>query len=293
MGMKKLKQILLPFVLLALAAVLFFASCRQKGSETIAGDPWEVVLQRGHGKLAAYYVPAGGFAYMCDEGMLTGVTVDILKDFSQFVMDAYGVELEIRFMEEADWSIFYRKIAEGKDGMIGMGNVTITGERMQELTFSPPYMTNIASLITHEDAPRLQRLNELGDTFEGRKALAFEGTLHENRLRTLTGSFYPDAEIKMAHTNDEILERVAESDRYFAYIDLYNYRRASDRGMPLQRHPVADEAAEQFGYIMPLETTWDGVIKEYFKHDGGLLNSQRYRYIMETHLGKELASLLL
>lgn len=127
----------------------------------------------------------------------------------------------------------------------------------------------------------------------GVTALAFEGTLHEERLRRLIRDFGPGLEIRMAHTNDEILDLTASGNHYFAYIDLYNYQRAADRGMPLQRHEAGDDPAEQFGYTMPLETSWVDVVEEYFRFDGGLTTTPRYREVMETHLGKELAGVLL
>ena len=286
----KTKNLLL---IILLATVTLLTSCSQPGSSIESGDSWETVQERGNGTLVALYVPAEGFAYTGSDGRLTGVTVELMRDFGRFVSDNYGADLDIRFVEETDWSVFYRNMVDAPDGVIGFGNVTITEARKQELVFSPPYMTNIASLITHPDAPALEAPEKLGETLAGRTALAFEGTLHEERLRALTEEFYPEAGIEMAHTNDEILERVGAEDRYFAYIDLYNYWRAADRGMPLQRHESADEAAEEFGYLMPLHTSWDGVITQYFESNGGLIHSARYREIMETHLGEDLAAVLL
>lgn len=281
------------FLLIVVPVFFLLVACPGPGGRADEGDPWPVVQERGFGTLKALYVPAEGFADLNEEGRLTGVTVELLEDFAVFVGERYGVVLDIVFEEERDWGVFYRRVAEGGDGLIGFGNVTITEERREELTFSPPYMTNVASLISHRDAPELLSLDDLPVDFAGRTALAFEGTLHEKRLRKLIERYYPDAGMARAHSNDEIVERVAAGDNYFAYIDLYNYRRATERGAPLKRHGVADEAAEQFGYIMPLETSWEGVIDAYFMAGGGLTGTERYREIMERHLGAELAAVLM
>ena len=259
----------------------------------LAGDSWDMIRERGYGTLKAIYVPAEGFAYRDEDGRLTGVTVDLIRDFADFASERYDIVLSIEFIEEEYWHKFYRMVADAGDGVIGMGNVTITEERRGELVFSPPYMTNIASLITHKDAPELKRMEDLGEVLAGRTALAFDGTLHEKRLRELTESYYPGAEFQKARSNDEIIELVSSGDHYFAYIDLYNYRRAADRGMALQRHKAGDEAAEQFGYIMPLRTSWEAVVAEYFDHGAGLIHSDRYRKVMEEHLGAHLAGILL
>ncbi len=281
------------FLLKTVSVLFLLHSCSESEGRVDEGDPWPVVQERGYGVLKALYVPAEGFAGFDDDGRLTGVTVELLEDFAVFVSHRYGVELDIVFEEEEDWTVFYRRVAEGGDGLIGFGNVTITEQRREELTFSPPYMTNVASLISHRDAPEIMSPEDLPVNLSGRSALAFEGTLHEERLRELIERYYPDAEMAFAHSNDEIVERVGAGDNYFAYIDLYNYRRATERGAPLKRHRVADEAAEQFGYIMPPATSWEGVIGEYFKADGGLTGTERYREIMERHLGAELARVLM
>ncbi len=130
-------------LLLKFITVLFLLhSCSETESKDDAGDPWPVVQERGYGTLKGLYVRAEGFADFDEDGRLTGLTVELLEDFAVFVRDRYGVELDIAFEEEQDWGVFYRRVAEGGDGLIGFGNVTITEERREELTFSPPYMTN-------------------------------------------------------------------------------------------------------------------------------------------------------
>lgn len=227
------------------------------------------------------------------DGKLTGVTVDLLREFARYLSETYDIQLDLSFERQKHWPTFYTDIVDAGDGVIGMGNVTITEERRSELVFSPPYMTNIASLITHHNAPELIEPDHLKTTLGGRTALAFEGTLHEQRLRKLTGQYYPEASFRMAGSNDEILGLVSASDQYFAYIDLYNYWRAVERGLPLRRHESADQASEQFGYIMPLNTSWEPVLREFFEHADGITASERYHSILSDHLGENLARILL
>lgn len=275
-----------------ISIVILLCACGDKGTSSDAGDQWPEVLKNGHGTLKALYVPAEGFAYPGNQNSLTGVTVELIRDFAGFVSEEYNVDLEIEFEKEEDWSVFYRRIVSGGDGLIGFGNVTITEERKNELAFSPPYMTNIASLITCSDVSEIESMEEIPVNLKGMKALAFEGTLHEKRLREMVENYYPGTEIHLAGSNDEILELVSKNCTYFAYIDIYNYIRASSRGIPLKRHSIADDPAEKFGYIMPLKTTWSEPITRYFTKGGGLTESERYRHIMEKHLGRDLATLL-
>lgn len=273
-------------------AAIIVLSCLSMACTQKTDNSWEGAKVRGSGILKALYVPAEGFAYTTEDGTLTGVTVDLLREFANFVKQSHDVDLHIEFVEVINWTDFYNQVVAAEDGVIGLGNVTITEERKSHLVFSPPYMTNIAALITHESRGQLTRIEHLDD-FEGLEALAFKGTLHEKRLRELTEQYFPGVEFAFATSNDEIIDRVSEGDLYFAYIDIYNLWRAVERGRPVMRHYAGDMASEQFGYIMPLKTSWGGILEEFFESNGGFTQSDRYREIMERHLGERLAALLL
>lgn len=258
-----------------------------------------------------YYFAADGFAYYDEENNLAGVTTEIFRDFIRWVENEYGYELITHYQSYApprevsfisgflgisihfeSWSEFYKTVKESPSGTFGMGNVTITEERKKEIEFSPPYMTNIAVLITHKDTPELSAFDSIQDEFSHLRALAFEGTLHEDRINRFRDEYYPDLEIDYAYSNNEIIERVASANKYFAYIDVYNYWHAREAGLPIHRHMVGDEPSEQFGYILPKNSDWTPVITKFFEDNDGYLNSQRYREIMVEHLGAELFMLL-
>lgn len=279
--------------LFIILAILFVGCAAEENANVLKGDNWNDVITSSEGTLTALYVPAEGFSYYDESGNLTGVTIDILREFSNYLHHQYQIDLQINFVEESNWSRFYKLVVDGEDGLIGMGNVTITDERRSELSFTPYYMKNIAALITHEDAPDLVSIDSLEHTFADLIALAFEGTLHEERLKSLIDSNAPGIPLQYARSNGEIVDLLSQKNTYFAYIDIYNYWRAVEQGLPIQRHEIADESAEQFGYIMPLKTSWYTILKEFFETDGGFLRSERYRKIMSTHLGDGLAEQLI
>ena len=256
-------------------------------------DQLQSVLISGEGVVELAYVPSEGFSYLDENGELTGVTIELFRDFIRFVNSEYDVNIEIRYNPIESFSDFYEYVKGSEPGVFGVANVTITEERKEELGFSPPYMTNIATLITHSDIEPADGMNQLPNRFEGLDALAFEGTLHEVRLREINSRWVPDAEIHFAHSNREIIERTAEDNRYFAYVDIYNYWRAVEQGISVTRHPAGDEASEEFGVIYPLQSDWSDLLNEFFESHGGYINSDRYRDHMITHLGEELAELLL
>jgi ABC-type amino acid transport substrate-binding protein len=256
------------------------------------GDSYLVARAAGEGTVRVLFVPAEGFAFRTETGELSGVTVEIARDFQRWLGEHHGVDLNLQFVEEPDWRTFYGRVRDASGGVMGLGNVTITEQRREELQFSPPYLTNVAVLITHSETPELAAMDAVAETFAGLTPLAFEGTLHETRLAAIRERHAPDHELAFATANDEIIERVA-SGEYYAYVDAYNYWRARERGTPLRRHSVADDPGEEFGIILPLDSDWTAPLAEFFAHDGGYRNSPRYRTLLVEHLGEGVAEALL
>lgn len=271
---------------------LISASCNQKQNKT-QNTNWSEVKERGSGTVTLAYVTSDGFSYEDENGHLTGVTIEIVRDFVEYVSSEKNVSLNIHYQPVDRFGDFYEYVKISRGGVFGVANVTITEERRKELAFSPPYMTNIATLITHHDVAEIHNFEEIKDKFSGLNALAFEGTLHEERLRNIVEHFIPDAFIDFAHSNNEIIEQTSAGNEYFAYVDIYNYWRATEQGLPLRRQAAGDEASEQFGIIMPLDSDWHELVRSFFEQGDGYTQSTRYRQIMEDHLGKELADLLL
>ncbi len=277
------------------AILLLIAGCGNGDSESSDTNnaAWNDVSQQGTGTITLAYIPSDGFSYTDEDGHLTGVTIELVRDFADYVHSEYDVDIHLHYKPLEQFSEFYHFVQTSRGGVFGVGNVTITDERRGELAFSPPYMTNIATLITHSNVPEISSFDEIESAFDGLNALAFEGTLHQARLQKILDQYIPEADMLFAHSNNEIIERTAAENRYFAYVDIYNYWRAAERGEPLQRHAEGDEASEQFGVIMPLESDWHELMEEFFLADGGYISSDRYRELMIEHLGEELAALLL
>ncbi|MCH8500272.1 MAG: transporter substrate-binding domain-containing protein [Aliidiomarina sp.] len=280
--------------LLVLAAFMALTACspNQQIQADDAGPLRADVSGNMQATLRVLYVEADGFAYRNSAGELTGVTVEIMQEFKQWFERYHSVSLELEFVEEANWSVFYRRIQHAHGGVFGLGNVTITEARRDELQFSPPYMTNVAVLITPKNTPELSNFSEFGTVFADLQPMAFAGTLHETRITALRDQYQPGRDIRPATSNPEIITAVAEGG-YYSYIDAYNYWRAVAEGAAIRHHSVGDEVGETFGIIMPHSNDWAPVLTAFFAADGGFIYTERYREIMTEHLGEALAQLLL
>jgi ABC-type amino acid transport substrate-binding protein len=282
---------------LPLLFLLLFSACepaqQQTGLATEAfidsGDAWVDVEESGRGVVRVIYVPSPGFAAENEAGELTGMTVEMMRMFASWLESERGIYLAMEFVAEPDWSTMYARVREGIDGVFGLGNVTITSDRREEVRFSPPYMTNVAVLITHEDVPELESMNRIGQVFADLDPLAYEGTLHHTRLQSIRDAHMPGRRIALERSNEAILERVETGD-YFAYLDGYNFFRARDAGAALRHHPVANDAAEEFGIIMPRGSDWEEPLEAFFRQNGGFVGSPTYEQLLTTHLGQSVAT---
>jgi ABC-type amino acid transport substrate-binding protein len=248
--------------------------------------------EAGHADITFFHVPSSGFAYRGDDGELTGVTVELLRDFARYAAAEHGIALSVEWVEEERWADFYGYVRDSSGGAFGIGNVTITDARREELAFSPPYLNNVAVLVTHENVPELSSLDEIGTAFRNLTALPYPGTLHETRLHAIRDRHLPEMPTRPVASNDELVSLLASGEGYFGYIDVYNYWRAREAGQPLRRHSVGDDASETFGVIMPHGSDWAPVMEAFFATGGGYVESRRFRALMREHLGQELASLL-
>lgn len=249
--------------------------------------------RHGEATLVFVYVPATGFAYRDERDRPTGATIELLRDFAQYVAEAHDIDLQVHWMEEPSWSTFYGQVRDSQGGVLGVGNVTITVEREAELDFSPPYMSNIAALVTHDSVPELPSLAQIEDRFASLTGLVFPGTLHESRLESIRQAYFPTMATRPVESNDQLVALLAANEGYFGYVDIYNYWRAEQAGLPLRRHPAGDDASEEFAVILPDGSDWTPVIGEFFRAKGGYVRGPRFRAHMQRHLGVGLAGLLL
>jgi DNA-binding beta-propeller fold protein YncE len=257
----------------------------------VRAPTFAAALAAGRASLTFFYVPSSGFAYRNAAGTLTGVTVELLRGFARYVEDTHRIPVQVTWVEEERWSDFYGYVRDSRGGAFGIGNVTITQARGAELDFSPPYLHNIAVLVTHEGVAELNSIDAIGTAFAGLTALRYPGTLHEARLERIRDEHFPAMRFQPVASNDELVATLAAGPATFGYIDIYNYWRAREAGRPLRRHPAGDDAAETFGVILPNDSDWTPVIAAYFREIGGA-GGPRMTALLREHLGDELASLL-
>lgn len=262
-------------------------------AQNYVGDSWGQVKQNGQGTVSFAYVETPSFVYKDASGKLTGICVDIMNDFVKWVNQTKGVKLQSKFVGDgSNFRGMYDKVKASTGGVFGLGNITITDERKKEVKFSPPFITNFAILITQNNVPTLTKLDDIGTTFGKLTAYAAKGTLNEKRTLDLKKKYFPSMKVVTTPTSPETLDKVLADANGFAYLDLAFYLEAVKRNRSVKRHPVGDQAAEQFGFVMPLNSDWEPLLEEFFSANGGYTNTSQYKSILTRHLGDTGVKLL-
>jgi ABC-type amino acid transport substrate-binding protein len=258
------------------------------------GDAYADLQQKGAGEVVVLFTPSPGWAHWASDrdSVPTGVTVDLLQDFFRWVETEDGVSLRVRWVEEPEWGRFYRRVRDAGGGVLGIGHVTITPERREELDFSPPYLSNVAVLITRNDVPELSSMADFARHFAGFTAYPFRGTLHEDRIERLRDLGIPDFQVQYVNSIDAILAAVQGGSDRLAWLDLYDFWLAVERGVPIRRHPAGDDHSESLGVILPRGSDWTPVLEAFLTEGNGYRNGARYEGLLRSHLGDGLAEAL-
>ena len=261
-------------------------------AQNYTGDTWAQIKANKQGTVSLAYVETPGFVYKDKSGQLTGICVDIMNDFVKWVNDTKQVKLGTKFVGDGTtFKGMYDKVKGSIGGVFGLGNITITEERKREVKFSPPIITNFAILITQNNIPTLAKWEDMATTFGKLSAVTAKGTLNEKRILELK-KFYPDMKVTYTATSQETYEKVTSDPNTFTYLDLAFYLEAVQQGKSVKRHPIGDKTAEQFGFVMPMNSDWFPVMDEFFKANGGYTNTPAYKAILTKHLGETGVKLL-
>ncbi len=283
--MKRLASYLLAVILLLLVQQLGWA--RQ-----LQGDTWASAKAKGSADLVVTYVETPGLVYRND-GKLSGVCVDLLADFVAYVKSTHGVDVNVKYAGSgSSFSDMYQQVRTGKNGVLGLGNITIREGRKKEVWFTPAFMNSFAILVSHNSVPTLSAIDQVSTEFAGLKAYAAQGTTNQKRIEQLKSKHFGSLQVTPVASSSAALSSVTSDTKSFTYLDITFFLDAVKRKAPLKRHQVADQDPESFGLIMPLGNDWQPVWHEFFDTQGGYTEGVGYSKILHNHLGSAAVRLL-
>lgn len=261
------------------------------GLQAQTGDTFANALKTKQANLTYIYSEAPGFASE-QNGKVQGVCVDIMSDFEFFLLDKYGITVKSSMNKEHanNFTNYLNAVKKSSNGVFGLSNTTITESRKKEYTFSPPYITNIAMILTNKDVPTLDDLGKISEVFAGKTALTIKGTTNEDQILKIKSAQFPSMKIEYVNYFDEAMVKIANSTDYFTNVDFTYYLDALNTKKPIKRHSAGDRTAEKFGIIMPKNSDWVKPFNEFLNE--AYETSSSYRKIIVQHLGPNALKLL-
>ena len=278
---------------LAAVGVIFLMGTTVGQAQMMKGTTYTEAQRTGKGTLIYTYVTTPGFCEPDAQGNLQGLSVDIMDAFVDWVSVKKGISLtrEVRTRgDAASFTNFMAGINGGEGGVFGLGNITITTERQRKYHMSEPILPNVTIMISNNQVPTLQRMEDLPNTFDGFTCYIVTGTTNAAHMRKVAAQYYPGLKFVEVASSEECLERVQSDAKSFTNLDFTYYLAIFKRGLALKRHPVGDESAEQLGVIMPKSNDWAPVFNEFLT--SGFLDSPEYRTILAKHLRRDVLELL-
>ncbi len=276
-----------------ITAILMVSFTSGNFAQNLSGNNFSEAKNSKNAVVTFTYVETPGFAYKDASGKLTGVCVDIMNDFMDYVGKTHGIKINARYVGNGtSFRAMFDGVKNGSKGVFGLGNVTVTEARKSEINFSPSFITNFAILVTHSDVPSLNSMDEINTSFNSFTAYTAKGTLNEKRVNEIKSKYYPELNISYINSSPAVLEKILSDTKSFSYLDLAFYLNAVKERKPLKRHQVGDDGSEEFAFIMPLSSDWQPVMDEFFAANGGYKNSTEYKKILVNHLGLSAVKLL-
>ncbi len=232
------------------------------------------------------YSYAPGFAYKGASGQTEGICVDIMNAYAAYMQKNEGIKINFKYISKNpnNFSGFLNDVKVSKGGVFGLSNTTITEARKASYNFSPPYITNMAILISHKSVRTLGEGNmkEIATVFKGMSAVTVKNSTNEKNLKTIKKKYYPSLKIEYVNSFSDAMKVVEKDPTKFTNQDLAYYFEAMKKRSPLKRHPGGDMSKEEFGIIMPKSNDWSPSLEKFMK---GYIGSTAYKKVVTKHLG--------
>lgn len=261
-------------------------------AQSFSGDTWAEARQNGKANIVVTYAEVPKYSEIID-GVPKGICFDIMDHFKEFVESRYGIQVNIKVKSIEDptnWGAFMESVRTSSGGVFGLGDVSITEDRKLQYSFSPPYLSNVAILVTNKEVQGLTSIDQIPTEFSGMTAVVQRGSSHDKRVQKLQ-RLYGGFDITYVDNSAEKLKKVMSSPTYFTYIDFPNYVKGVLDGLSIKRHGKGDDSGGKFGLIMPKGSDWSPIMNAFFRSNGGYTLSDKYRESLRSNLGEKILRL--
>jgi hypothetical protein len=215
-----------------------------------------------------------------------GINMEIVQDFIEYVKDKKNIAISLKTEDNSsNFKEMYDNIKKGTGLVLGMGTIIATEERKREIGMTKPYITIYNVLVTHNEVPTLQKIQDISLHFKDLTGYTMKGSMMEKSLNELKNKYYPALNIKSFSSMSEAINKTISEPNSFGYFLLPNYINAVKSGNTLKRHAVADTEALPVSFLLPKNSDWIEVFDEFLNANGGYVNSGNYKSILTKNMG--------
>lgn len=272
-------------LLIVLLALLYTQNGLAQGVYTT----YAVASAQKQGTMNVQYLNNFPFAYTNADNEVTGIEIDIIKQFVVWLKIKKGIDVSLEFERSDDFAKFYEKVKITKSVSVGAGSVAVTQERAREIKYSSPYLKNKPVLVSSILKPTLTDIRNISKEFNGMTAIIVKGSVHEKLIKNIKDNYWPDLKIELVESPSIVLDKISSSNKYFGYLDLISYWATIQKeSKPIKIHRATPFDTEYFAFIFPKSSDWSAAFNEFFDGGLGFPASDAYYDILRKHLSSEL-----
>jgi putative glutamine transport system substrate-binding protein len=239
------------------------------------------------------------FPYAYKDGTtLKGIEIDIVAEYAAWLKQKKNINVKVNYTAYSEFGNFYNSVKNGNSKVIGLGSVTQNAEREKEVVFSPPYLENLAVLITDGSVPTIKSkdANGVSKILNGMTGIVVNKSNHVvymNNIKKLynqTPHEVADLLINTTEKQSTVIETISKDKKVFGYMDIVAYW-AFVKANPtkfLKIHKVFTEDKEYLGFILPKKNEHEIYLNEFFESGFGFTSTKVYHQILEKYLGYEI-----
>jgi signal transduction histidine kinase len=236
-----------------------------------SSQSWKETRQQGKGTIVIHWYESRPFIYANDNGEMGGIEYDLIEGFRKFLHEKKGIDLQVTWKQADSFSGLYDVIRDSQEpGAFGASNFSITTPRREEISFSPPYMSDISVLITSKEQPIVKDMQELTELLPKLTAITIKRTTYEQELLRLRLQQTKGFRIRYIPSSENVLHVISETDSTFGFVDLPVYMLvfSEDPSLNVKRQNLFPIKREGYALIYPRHSDWSEPIHEYFRKSG-------------------------
>lgn len=241
-------------------------------------------------QLQVHYLQQFPLAYENEQGELTGIEIDMVAAFADWLRRVKGIKASLVFVPYENFASVYEQVKGAQGAVFGLASAAITKERQKEVQFSPPYLRNASVMVSNIDVTTLRAYADMPQAFNNMTALVMRGTTLEAHLLEVKKKHFDKMRVSYVEHPRDIVKQIATTqNQYFGYVDILTYwatLKESPANVKIHRAVTLDN--QRFGVILPLGSDWKKAWDEFMEGGFGFAATEAYYNILRKHLGYEV-----